>query len=165
MKIFYIITLLAIVFSACQPKKAPIAEAKVEVSTNSYDSALAERLGGDDYGMKTYVMAFLKKGPNRDQDSLAAAELQKAHMLNIERMAEEGKLVMAGPFYENDQELQGLYLFNVETIEEAKALTETDPAIKAGRLKMELMQWYSLAAIQEINSIHKKIMKQSVVKE
>ena len=41
--------------------------------------------------MKKYVMAFLKKGPNRDLDSAHANELQIAHLKNINRMAEEGK--------------------------------------------------------------------------
>jgi hypothetical protein len=47
-------------------------------STNTaikYDSLLARQLGADAYGMKQYVMAFLKRGPNRDHDSATAAEL------------------------------------------------------------------------------------------
>jgi hypothetical protein len=61
-----------------------------------FDSALARRLGADRIGMKVYVMAFLKKGPNRNQDSVEAAKLQAAHLAHIGRMAEEGSLVLAG---------------------------------------------------------------------
>ena len=43
--------------------------------------------------MKSYVMAFLKTGPNRDQDSTEAAHIQRDHLDNINRLAEEGKLV------------------------------------------------------------------------
>ncbi len=60
-----------------------------------YDSTYAAQLGADDYGMKPYVMAFLKAGPDRSQDKETAAALQKAHLENIMRMAEEGTLVLA----------------------------------------------------------------------
>jgi uncharacterized protein YciI len=123
---------------------------------NKPDTALIKELDADAYGMHHYVMAFLKKGPNRSQDSATAAALQAAHMKNIERMAEEGKLAIAGPFLDNG-EIRGIYIFNVRTVEEAKALTETDPAIKAGRLVMELHPWYGSAALLKVNEIHKKI--------
>ncbi len=132
-------------------------------NTAKFDAALARKLNADDYGMKKYVMAFLKRGPNRNQDSVTAANLQRAHLQNINRMAEEGKLVVAGPFLE-DGEFRGIYVFNVETIEEAEALTQTDPAVKAGRLVMELHPWYGSAALQEINSIHRRLEKRDVSK-
>ncbi len=59
------------------------------------------------------VMAFLKKGPNRDQSPDEAAQLQQAHMANIKRMAENGDLVLAGPFGANELGMQGIYIFNV----------------------------------------------------
>jgi uncharacterized protein YciI len=126
-----------------------------------YDVRLAQKLGADEYGMKTYVMAFLKAGPNRLKDS-AAAELQKAHLKNITKLVAEGKLIVAGPFLD-DQPIKGIFIFNVTTIEEAKKLTETDPAIKAGSLVMELHPWYGSAALIETVDIHKKLEKKSVV--
>ena len=98
-----------------------------------FNAVLANKLNADDYGMKKYVMAFLKSGPNRSKDSITRAELQKAHMDNIAKMAEQGVLVMAGPFF-GDGEIRGIYVFNVETLEEAKKLTETDPLIQSGGL-------------------------------
>lgn len=129
--------------------------------TVAYDTALARRLNADEYGMKKYVMAFLKRGPNRSQDSVTAANLQRAHLKNIERMANEGKLALAGPFLDNG-EIRGIYIFNVETVEEAQALTETDPAIQARRLVMELHPWYGSAAVQEITALSKRLLKKSV---
>ena len=128
-----------------------------------YDPALAAQLGADDYGMKAYVMAFLKKGPNRSQDSTTAANLQKAHLENIGRMAEAGKLVAAGPFMDNG-DVRGIYIFNVATIEEARALTESDPAIKAGRLAMELHPWYGSAALQLLVPLHKRLEKKNITR-
>lgn len=126
-----------------------------------YDAELAKRLGADQYGMKTYVMAFLKAGPNRLTDSAARAALQAAHLKNIMRLAAEGKLIVAGPFMD-DQPIKGIFIFNVRTLEEAKTLTATDPAIKAGSLVMELHPWYGSAALMETVDIHKKIEKKSV---
>ena len=134
------------------------ATAEASSTEAAYDSVLAARLGADEYGMRPYVMALLKAGPNRDQDSTTAAELQQAHMANIARMAEEGMLVLAGPFLD-DGALRGIYVFNVATVEEARALTETDPAIQAGRLEMELHPWYGSAALQEMNALSRRITK------
>lgn len=127
---------------------------------SKYDSALAAKLKADDYGMGRYVMAFLKAGPNRGQDSTAAAELQRAHLDNITRLAEEGKLVLAGPFLDGG-ELRGIYVFDVVTVEEARALTATDPAIQAGRLEMELHPWYGSAALRQVNEVHGMISKEN----
>jgi uncharacterized protein YciI len=80
--------------------------------------------------MKSYVMAFLKTGPNRSQDSATIAEIQQAHLENIIRLANEGKLILAGPFLDNG-ELRGIYVFNVSTLEEARKLTLADPAVRA----------------------------------
>ena len=106
-------------------------------------------------------MAFLKTGPNRDQDSATAAQLQRAHLDNIFRLADEGKLVLAGPFLDKG-DVRGIYVFNVKTIEEAAALTATDPAIKAGRLVMELHPWYGSAALMKVVEISKKIEKEKI---
>ena len=125
---------------------------------SGYDAALAQKLGADDYGMKKYVMAFLLAGPNRTQDADTRTKLQRAHLDNITRLANEGKLILAGPFLD-DGSIRGIYIFDVQTVEEAKKLTETDPAIQAGSLKMELHPWYGSAALMQLNEIHQKLAK------
>lgn len=128
-----------------------------------FDQALADSLGADEYGMKTYVMAFLKRGPNRDRTPEESARLQRAHLDNISRLAKEGKLIIAGPFYSSpEDELRGMYIFDVETIEEAEALTSTDPAIQAGSLVMDLKKWYGSAALKLILPLSKKITKKDI---
>ena len=122
---------------------------------------LLQEYGADDYGMKKYVMAFLKRGPNRSLDSAKAVQLQTAHLENIGKMAEAGKLVLAGPFF-GDGELRGIYIFDVQSIEEAQALTNTDPAIQEGSLEMELLEWYGSAGLKAVNDIHKKLSKHDV---
>ena len=124
----------------------------------SYNLLLAQHLGADNYGMKQYVMAFLKAGPNRSQDEETAAKLQTAHLKNIQRLAAEGKLLLAGPFLD-DGNVRGIYIFNVPTLDEAEKLTKPAPAIQAGSLVMELHLWYGSAALQQINELHNAIVK------
>ncbi len=144
-------------FCACGDKTATVSTDK---NSNGIDTTLIRELKADSLGMKHYVMAFLKAGPKRDQDEATTEQLQAAHLNNIKRLADEGKLVIAGPFLDGG-DLKGIYIFNVETIEEAKALTESDPAIQAGRLVMELHPWYGSAALVKVNEIHKKIQVKS----
>ena len=128
------------------------------VAQAPYDATLAAKLKADDLGMRTYVMAFLKAGPNRERPREEAQKLQVAHRANIRRLADEGKLVLAGPFAD-DGPLRGIYIFDVATVAEAEALTKTDPAIQAGQLVMELHPWYGSAALMMVNEVHAKIQK------
>lgn len=129
-----------------------------------YDSTLAFYYGADEYGMKKYVMAFLKRGPNRIADSVEAMKLQMEHLKNIERLAEEGKLVLAGPFLD-DGDLRGIYIFDVASVEEARKLTETDPAIQRGSLVMELKPFYCTAALKALNNLHKMVTKKEITEQ
>lgn len=148
---------ISTLFATCQPN--------VEINTNNmdkvdliYDSIKALEYGADDYGMKKYVIAFLKRGTNLSLSKDSSTALQMAHMNNIDLMAEQGKLVLAGPFF-GDHELRGIYIFNVESIEQAEELTNTDPAIEAGVLQMELMEWYGSAALMGVNDVHNSLTK------
>lgn len=132
----------------------------LSAQNTQFDQKLAEELEADEYGMRSYVMAFLKAGPNKSPNADSARVLQAAHMANIQRLADEGKLVLAGPFLDNGT-LRGIYVFDVKSIEEAQKLTSTDPAIKAGTLIMELHPWYGSAALLRLNDIHAKIQKTS----
>ena len=98
--------------------------------------------GGDTtYTMKRYVFMLLEEGPNRNQDSLTAKKIQEGHMANINKMAKSGQLVAAGPF-ENGGQNRGLLIFDLETVEEALKMEGEDPAVMAGRLKMNAFYWW-----------------------
>lgn len=80
---------------------------------------------------------------------------------NTTSEAEEGKLVLAGPFFGND-DLRGIYIFDVESLEEARDLTHSDPAIQAGSLVMEFKEWYGSAALVGVNETHNTLMKKQI---
>lgn len=121
-----------------------------------FDTELAKRLGADQRGMRNYVFAVLKTGPANIPAGKERDEIFKGHFANINRLADEGKLVVAGPF-DGEAGWRGMFIFNVGTIEEARKLTQTDPVIKSGLMVAEFHKLYSTAALMEISNIHKKI--------
>ena len=125
-----------------------------------FDPELAKRLGADERGMRMYVLCILKTGP---KDAEITGEERKkifaGHFANISRLADEGKLAVAGPFGKNDKAYRGLYIFNAATIEEAEKLVTLDPAVKAGVFVPDLTPWYGSAAMMVVNETHKRIQK------
>jgi len=128
-----------------------------------YDSTLARSLGADDYGMKAFVFVILKTGPTILSDKAKSDSLFAGHMQNIQRLSGEGKLLVAGPFFENSAGYRGLFILNTSTIEEAKILLSTDPTIQAKVFDVELFKWYGSAALGEYLPFHSKIEKMSAV--
>lgn len=111
---------------ATPPAPAPEPEAKLE--------------------MKKYYVALLRRGPawtsERTPESVKHGE---GHMAHIEKMATAGKLLIAGPFdvdRSDAKALAGIYIFEVETIEEARELVGQDPAVQAGRFVPEVLPWF-----------------------
>jgi len=126
-----------------------------------YNKTLADSLGGDEYGMKMYVLVILKTGA-ATPDKKVSDSLFNGHMANIGRLATEGKLVVAGPFKKNEKNYRGIFIFNVKTIDEAKELLVTDPAVKAKVLDAELFQWYGSAALPMYLPYHSKLEKKAM---
>lgn len=97
--------------------------------------------------METYYVGLIFKGAAwTPEETPEIMELQKAHLANIARLAESGTLVLAGPFIDGG-DLRGMFVFRVSSLDEAKALCDTDPAVRAGRLRIELHPWYSAKGI------------------
>lgn len=129
-------------------------------SNPKYDSVLAEKLGGDAYGMKSYFFVILKTGTNTTEDKNLISESFKGHMKNMERLVKENKLIVAGPFGKNDKNYRGLFILNhIKSIDEAKDLLQTDPAIRSGLLDYDIFTWYGSAALPEYLPFSEKIWK------
>jgi len=93
--------------------------------------------------MKRYWLVLLQKGPNRNQDSISAEKIQAAHMANINRLAKEGKLIMAGPIGIED-DLRGIFLMNCADSIEVENFVRTDSAVITGRLIMKYYPWWTM---------------------
>lgn len=93
--------------------------------------------------MKRYWLVLLQKGPNRNQDSISAEKIQAAHMANINRLAKEGKLIMAGPMGIED-DLRGIFIMNCADSTEVENFVKTDSAVITGRLIMKYYPWWTM---------------------
>lgn len=98
--------------------------------------------------MTYYVLGLLRRGPNSGQGTAEeSAKIQEGHMANIRKMAESGKLIVAGPMGDNG-DLRGIFIFNAKSPDEVRDMVNEDPAIKSGRLVLELHRWYAAAGLR-----------------
>jgi uncharacterized protein len=81
-----------------------------------------------------------------DAPELAEAEadaLQEQHLAHLAALKERGKLLVAGPFSDQpDESLRGLCIYATD-LEETRELAERDPAVRRGRLAVDVMTWWS----------------------
>jgi uncharacterized protein YciI len=92
--------------------------------------------------MQQYFMAFLKSGPNRNQNEDGANELQALHLAHLGKMYEMGFADISGPFGD-DGEIRGITIYNVPNMQMADSLANADPMVKAGRLVIEIHPWWA----------------------
>ena len=113
------------------------------VSAKSH-SANVDQTTNDTPRMKEYWLVMLLKGPNRTHDKATAQRIQAAHLSNINRLATEGKIVMAGPMgYKYDADLRGLFIMDAKDSATAASYVKTDSAIITGRLRFEVHPWWT----------------------
>jgi uncharacterized protein YciI len=87
---------------------------------------------------KTYTIVFLNTKPDAEKlDPEVSKKLMEGHMNNINRLANEGKLLAAGPFDGGG----GLFILNTTSLKEAESWVNTDPAVQANRWNIELLPY------------------------
>jgi len=96
-------------------------------------------------GMAVYYVFLLKKGPAWSSDSTPEINaLQEAHLANLKRLADLGRLVINGPLLDSfatSGEIRGIGALKAGSLQEAQELISTDPMVKVGRLVFELHAW------------------------
>ncbi len=92
----------------------------------------------------SYAFVLLRRpadAPALPDDELE--RLQEQHLAHLAAMGETGKLVAAGPFSDQpDESLRGLCIY-ATSVDEARELANRDPAVKAGRLAVDVMTWWT----------------------
>ncbi len=100
--------------------------------------------------MTTYTFGILRKGPKWGPEVTPETQkIQEGHMSNIRKMAESGHLVVAGPLQDGG-DMRGLFVFGKGTREEIRAMVDQDPAVKAGRLVVDLYNWFAAAGLKVV---------------
>lgn len=91
--------------------------------------------------LNTYYICLLRKGPAwTSAETPQIEELQAQHMAHIDELIRSGSKLFAGPV-DDESDIRGFSIFRTATLEEARALAEADPAVKAGRFIVELHTW------------------------
>jgi uncharacterized protein YciI len=136
MKLLSIASLLLILLIACKDEnKTPAQPVSANYDLQSDSTVYSKE-------MKRFWLVELRKGPNRNQDSASRVKIQAAHIANIERLAKEGKIIMAGPIGIED-DLQGIFLMNCSDSTEVEKFVQTDTAVITGRLIMKYYPWWT----------------------
>lgn len=148
---FTLAALLSIAASTATAQDAPAKPAQ-------YDAELAKSLGGDERGMRQYVLVILKTGPTKVTDPEARKKMFQGHFANMERLAAERKLALAGPL-DGVEGRRGIFVFATPDIETARSYVATDPVIIQGEMVAEYHKLYGSAGLMAVNDIHNKIQK------
>jgi uncharacterized protein YciI len=87
---------------------------------------------------KTYSFVFLHKKESVEQMPKEQLDkIMEGHLANIERLAKEGKLIVAGPFDAGG----GIFVLNTTSTEEATRWLSTDPGVQANRWDIEILPY------------------------
>jgi uncharacterized protein YciI len=124
-----------------------------------YDAALAKQYEADDYGMRMYVLVILKTGSNITETKAKTDSLFAGHMANMGKLVKANKLIVAGPMGKNDKNYRGIFILNTKSLDEAKELLKTDPAVNAKVLDVEMFNWYGSAALAAYLTASEKVGK------
>lgn len=157
--LFYFIVSLAVLVG-CTTKHSSV---PANQAGSFHDTHLADSLGADERGMKTYMMVLLKTGPQDSViiDKQKRAEIFQGHFSHMEKMQKEGTLVMAGPFAtKNHLSYRGIFLLNADSPEQAYEIVKADPSISSKIFTVEILPFYGSAAIPLHLKYHQKISKQ-----
>lgn len=85
-------------------------------------------------------MLYVANLPIVDQE--LNAKIRPAHLEYINKLFQEGKVVMAGPFTDKQG---GMVIYKADSLEEAKQLAEADPAVTEGARTLQLREWNPLS--------------------
>jgi uncharacterized protein YciI len=97
-----------------------------------------------------YVVGLLWRGDAWTPERNAHTDsLQAGHMANLIRRYEQGWLVGSGPILDPNSSLRGLFFFKADSVAQVAPLVATDPAIAAGRLRIDLLPWQGPAGLGE----------------
>ena len=97
----------------------------------------------------TYQFGLIRKGPKwTPEQTPETQKIQEGHMANIPRLAEAGSLVAAGPIEAPEgSDLRGIFVFKGVSRAEAQKLADGDPAVQAGRLRLEFLDFVGTSGI------------------
>lgn len=94
--------------------------------------------------LEAYELVLLRRPADPpDYDAEILEHIQREHLAYHARLRAAGLIVTNGPVTEQpDPSLRGLTFYRTGSLEQSRQLAEDDPAVRAGRLTVEIMTWY-----------------------
>lgn len=147
MKNFTLILCLIMIFSSCKENRSSKVKSTLEIKETLTSKGFqvfdyVDEKTQDTILMQQYFIAFLKRGPIRNQNEEEANRLQSEHLAHLGKMYELGYADISGPFGD-DGDIRGITIYNVPTLKMADSLANSDPMVKAGRLQIEIHPWWA----------------------
>jgi uncharacterized protein len=92
--------------------------------------------------LENYTFVLLRRGPRAFEYTEAELEeIQRGHLAFLDEMREQGHLLLSGPFRDQEDETKRGFCVYRTGLAETRRLSEDDPAIRAGRMTVEVMTW------------------------
>jgi uncharacterized protein len=94
----------------------------------------------DLHGFQLILLRRPDNAPSLDDETLD--RIQRDHLAFYASMRKAGHVVSNGPVLDPpDPALRGIAIFASESVDRARELANTDPAVRAGRLEVQAMSW------------------------
>jgi len=90
-----------------------------------------------------FQLTLLRRPDNPPSyDDETTEQIQRDHLAFYAAMRQAGHVVTNGPVLDQpDEALRGMSIYATESVDRARELANTDPAVVAGRLKVQAMTW------------------------
>lgn len=111
---------------------------------------------GADQESEVLSLVFLETGSRSTElDAEQIREAAEGHRANINRLGNEGVLLLAGPFGEPrvDPSWRGIFVFDESDVEAARTLTESDPAVAMGAFSMRVVPWHTRSDLRHVRAL------------
>ena len=108
--------------------------------------------------VRAYAFVFIKTGPLREPTPEQTDQAMQGHFANMERLAAEETLLIAGPLADpkSDPDHRGIFVFDADTAEKGLALANTDPAAQMGVFVMESYMLVTSAPLDELPRLERE---------
>jgi uncharacterized protein YciI len=110
------------------------------------------RFGSSGPDERGYTLVYLKTGEKTKLSDEESKTIFAGHFANMQRLAKEKKLLLAGPFGQpkHDIDLRGLFVLDTDDPVQAQAWAETDPGFQAHVFKLEYHPLRTQAALRAL---------------
>ena len=92
----------------------------------------------------SYFLVFLRKGTIWSAEVTPASSLrQQQHLDYLKSEFDAGNILVYGPTEDPTEDLRGIVIMKVASLDIAHYIMSNDPHVKIGHLRVEIMPWWA----------------------